>query len=396
LCSPTLQAKWTIENEIFGDTEITNIPAFAHNRFGMRHELAFKLSVSWVAAMTCVSTVRMNDPQCDANLLLQNTFALRNKVHRSFVIALAVKCGAIAELMRCVWHTDAFCSVHVRDQTVETRQKHLRRISSLQEEDLNGTLTELKALFGGEKAEALQKFWDRGARERGIVFGQAVDPDFKSYVQHFLQAAGDVTADDLGTKKRACPDVRCLDQAPIHNAKTENLFAHQACAAQSTRADHNRLRGLAMAKASGTFTLESKLRSNRRKRFLADAASSKARMEDWVQDHKDDKGFLGLFNKKCVSEQLRTDMMRRALSGRRDNASLSPFLSFSLSPYLPISPLCLSPYLRRCSRARAPFQARHYLFAFPSSQQGRSFYQPARNHRVSGVCRARQPDPGAP
>jgi hypothetical protein len=52
----------------------------------------------------------------------------------------------------------------------------------------------------------------------------------------------------------------------------------------------------------------------------------------------------------------------------------------------------------RCSRARAPFQARHGLFAFPSSQQGRSFYQSARNHRVrvSGVCRAEQPDPGAP
>jgi hypothetical protein len=51
---------------------------------------------------------------------------------------------------------------------------------------------------------------------------------------------------------------------------------------------------------------------------------------------------------------------------------------------------------RRCSRARAPFQARHYLFAFPSSQQGRSFCQSARNHRVSGVCRHAQPDPGAP
>jgi hypothetical protein len=50
----------------------------------------------------------------------------------------------------------------------------------------------------------------------------------------------------------------------------------------------------------------------------------------------------------------------------------------------------------RCSRARAPFQARHCLFAFPSSQQGRSFYQLARNHRVSGVCRPEQSDPGAP
>jgi hypothetical protein len=50
----------------------------------------------------------------------------------------------------------------------------------------------------------------------------------------------------------------------------------------------------------------------------------------------------------------------------------------------------------RCSRARAPFQAHHCLFAFPSSQQGRSFYQSARNHRASGVCRPGQPDPGAP
>jgi hypothetical protein len=51
----------------------------------------------------------------------------------------------------------------------------------------------------------------------------------------------------------------------------------------------------------------------------------------------------------------------------------------------------------RCSRARAHFQARHYLFAFPSSQQGRSFYQSARNHRVnSGVCRVGPPDPGTP
>jgi hypothetical protein len=69
--------------------------------------------------------------------------------------------------------------------------------------------------------------------------------------------------------------------------------------------------------------------------------------------------------------------------------------------YLKTKPLiCNGPYMThsrwRCSRARAPFQARHYLFAFPSSQQGRSFYQPARNHRVSGVCRYHPPDPGAP
>jgi hypothetical protein len=42
-------------------------------------------------------------------------------------------------------------------------------------------------------------------------------------------------------------------------------------------------------------------------------------MEDWVEEHKDDSGFLNLFNKKYISEQRRNDMMRRALSGHRDN-----------------------------------------------------------------------------
>ena len=76
---------------------------------------------------------------------------------------------------------------------------------------------------------------------------------------------------------------------PIHNTKTENLFAHQAYAAQSTHAEHNRLRWLGLAKASGTFTLESKLRSNRRKLFLRNVKASKARTEDWANEHKDDK-----------------------------------------------------------------------------------------------------------
>ena len=115
------------------------------------------------------------------------------------------------------------------------------------------------------------------------------------------------------------PNVRCLDTAPIHNVKTENLFAHQAYAAQSTRASHNRLRGLGLCKASGTFTLETKLRSNRRKRFLHDVKRSKAAMVDWVEHHKDDKGFLNLFNTKYVSEKRRTELIRSAMSGRRDN-----------------------------------------------------------------------------
>ncbi len=304
---------------VFGDTEITDIPAFAHNRFGIRHELAFKLCVCWVAAMTYVSTVRLNDPQYEANLLIQNTYALRNRIYRSFVIALGVMYTAIAELMRFVWHSEAFCSVHDRDKTIDIYIKYVCLIESLEERHLKGTLMELKMLFVDTKAESLQKFWDHNERERSIIFAQANDAEFKTYVIHFLNAAGKFAASDIALRKRDCPDVRCLDNSPIHNIKTENLFAHQAYAAQSTRAKHNRLRGLGMAKASGTFALESKLRSNRRKRFLHDVRRSKAVMEDWVEEHKDDSGFLNLFNKKYISEQRRNDMMRRALSGHRDN-----------------------------------------------------------------------------
>jgi hypothetical protein len=227
--------------------------------------------------------------------------------------------SAIAELMRFVWHSEAFCSVHDRDKTIDIYIKYVCLIESLEERDLKGTLMELKILFGGTKAESLQRFWDLNERERSIIFAQANDAEFKSYVVHFLNAAGKSAASDIALRKRNCPDVRCLDKAPIHNIKTENLFAHQAYAEQSTWAKHNRLRGLGLAKSSGTFALESKLRSNRRKRFLHDVKRSKAVLEEWVEEHKDDKGFLNLFNKKYISEQRRSDMIRRALSRRRDN-----------------------------------------------------------------------------
>ena len=269
--------------------------------------------------MTYVSTVRLNDPQYEANLLIQNTYALRNRIYRSFVIALGVMYTSIAELMRFIWHSEAFCSVHDRDKTIDIYIKYVCLIESLEKQDLEGTLMELKTLFGRKKGESLQKFWDHNERERSIIFAQANDAEFKTYVIHFLNAAGKSAASDILLRKRDCPDVRCLDNSPIHNIKTENLFAHQAYAAQSTRAKHNRLRGLGMAKASGTFALESKLRSNRRKRFLHDVMRSKAVMEDWVEEHKDDKGFLNLFSKKYISERRRSDIMRRALSGRRDN-----------------------------------------------------------------------------
>jgi hypothetical protein len=87
------QAKWTI-HEVHGVTELPDLPSFAHNRFGIRQELAFKLCVAWVAAMTYVSEVRLNDPQYEANLLLQNTYKLNNRIYRSFVISAGVMHGS--------------------------------------------------------------------------------------------------------------------------------------------------------------------------------------------------------------------------------------------------------------------------------------------------------------
>jgi hypothetical protein len=68
-----------MEEDIFPDSEITSLPALAHNRFGIRHELAFKLCVCWrIAAMTYISTVHLNDPQYEANLLVTSTYTLNN------------------------------------------------------------------------------------------------------------------------------------------------------------------------------------------------------------------------------------------------------------------------------------------------------------------------------
>ena len=71
---------------------------------------------------------------------------------------------------------------------IDTCYKHLRKIETLGDGDLTGTLKELQTLFGEEKSAALQAFWDRGAREREMVFGQAKDPEFTSCVQHFFCA----------------------------------------------------------------------------------------------------------------------------------------------------------------------------------------------------------------
>ena len=322
-------AKWEIENEVHGDTEVADLPSFANNRFGIRQELAFKLCVTWVAAMTYVSQVRLSDPAYDANLLLQHTYELNDVVYRSFVISAAVLHGSICQLMRYCWHTEGFCDPWQRDKTIEVYEKYALLLPLLTDDALHGALIELKDVFGEEKGLALDAFWNQDSREREIVFAQATHPEYRPYVEMFLHEAALPTSADIAKRKRTCPDVSCLKTAPIHNMKTENMFAHSSYAEQSTRAEHHRLRGLSLSKASGTFALQGKMRSNRKKRFRAMAKRSKVMLSDWVEHHKSDDAFLGLFNEKKISIARRHEIILKAMSGRRDNVRPLHVLSAS-------------------------------------------------------------------
>ena len=137
----------------------------------------------------------------------------------------------------------------------------------------------------------------------------------------FLQAAAEPTSKDIASRKRDIPDAACLKDAPIHNCKTENLFAHQAYAEQSTRAGPSRIAGLGASKAPSTFALEDKLHSNRKKHFNVNVKKCKAKLDDWVEKHASDDYFLGLFNEKHMSKKKRREIITKALAGRRDNAS---------------------------------------------------------------------------
>ena len=271
--------------------------------------------------MTYVSQVRIHDPAYEANLLLQNTYQLNDVIYRSFVISAGVMHGSICQLMRYCWHAEGFCDPWQRDKTIDVYEKYALRLHLLSDDVLYGSLAELKLVFGTEKGRTLDEFWKQDLREREIVFSQARSPEYRPYVEMFLLEAAMPTSADIVSRKRACPKVDCLKTAPIHNMKTEQLFAHSSYAEQSTRAEHHRLRGLAISKASGTFALQSKVRSNRKKQFRAMVKRSKAMLSDWVEDHKSDESFLGLFNEKLISIERRHEIILKAMSGRRDNVS---------------------------------------------------------------------------
>ena len=113
--------------------------------------------------VTCcrrLSTVRTFDPECEANLLLQHTFALNVVVHETMVIASDILCASVQSLMRHVWNTAGPITIHERDLTIGVFQEAVVRIQDLTDESFLHTLTSLKTHFPGDRADRLQAFWD--------------------------------------------------------------------------------------------------------------------------------------------------------------------------------------------------------------------------------------------
>jgi hypothetical protein len=108
--------------------------------------------------MTYVLEVRIKNPDHDANLLLQNTYKLNDRIYRSFIISSAVLHGAICQLMRYCWHTEGFCDPYQRDDTTEAYERCVMKLPSLETNALNSALAELKVIFGPAKGEQLQNF----------------------------------------------------------------------------------------------------------------------------------------------------------------------------------------------------------------------------------------------
>ena len=188
----------------------------------------------------------------------------------------------------------------------------MEKIQSLAVDDLEHAYVQLKLLFGEEKGRHIESFWKLAEPSRKIVWKRATSSELKESVKGYLRAAGKPTAACL--QKHYEPDTEgkpCLDNAPIHNTACERMFGMQDEAGQSTKGKHNRIRGVALSKLSGTFTTVKQKRTLRRKKFMKMVRRDRAQMIDWVEDHKSDQGFLSHFNRKRFSVRVR----RRCLIG---------------------------------------------------------------------------------
>ena len=70
-----------------------------------------------------------------------------------------------------------------------------------------------------------------------------------------------------------------------------------------------------------TFDLATNIKKKRRKRLKEEVSHNKRMMEDWVEGHRDDDGFLNLFNEKQTPVAARCQIIRDALQGRKTPSS---------------------------------------------------------------------------
>ena len=81
-------------------------------------------------------------------------------VYETMIIASAILYASMQSLMRYVWNTAGFITIHERDLTIDVFQEAVVRIQDLTDESFLYTLTSLKTHFPGDRADRLQAFWD--------------------------------------------------------------------------------------------------------------------------------------------------------------------------------------------------------------------------------------------
>ena len=220
-------------------------------------------------------------------------------VYETMIIASAILYGSMQSLMRCVWNTAGFVTIHERDLTIDIYEVAVVRIQDLTDESFLYCLTALKDCFPGDRADQLQSFWDLADRGRGMVFRRAQKTCNRYYVQSYLRAAGGSTSKDINRRRhKSTKGAKCLDHASLANDIAEGMFAHQSKAISDGKGGLNRSRGVALCDASHTFELAHLAKKKRRRRFMKSVQRGKAQLSDWVESHREDNNFLNTFNEK--------------------------------------------------------------------------------------------------
>ena len=117
----------------------------------------------------------------------------------------------------------------------------------------------------------------------------------------FLRAAAEPTRENISRGRQAnTNNAKCLDKACLTNDIAEGIFGHHSKALTDGKGGQNRSRGVALTKASHTFEVAHRAKTKRRRRFMKALRRSQVQMKDWVENHRDDDGFLNIFNERYI------------------------------------------------------------------------------------------------